>query len=134
MENYSFTLKILLPNKVFAELKGVQRMTAETTLGSFGILPRRLDCVAALVPGILSYEIEAGKTNYLAVNEGILVKTGTKVLVSVRNAIAGTSLGKLRESVESEFKNLNEVEKNLHSVMVKMESGFMHSLEKFNSE
>jgi F-type H+-transporting ATPase subunit epsilon len=134
MEKGLLTLKILLPNKVFAELKEVQRMTAETAQGSFGILPKRLDCVAALVPGILSYETETGKKNYLAINEGILVKTDTEVLVSVRNAIAGTSLGKLRESVESEFKNLDEAEKNVRSVMVKLESGFIRTLEKFRSK
>ena len=50
------TLEILLPFKVFASKTGVSRIVAETADGSFGLLPHRLDCVAALAPGILVYE------------------------------------------------------------------------------
>jgi F-type H+-transporting ATPase subunit epsilon len=63
----------------------VSRIVAETREGSFGLLPHRLDCVAALAPGILIYETEAEGEVYLAVDEGVLVKTGLDVLVSVRN-------------------------------------------------
>ena len=80
-------LKILLPFQVFAEKAGVSRIVAETREGSFGLLPHRLDCVAALAPGILIYETEAEGEVYVAVDEGVLVKTGADVLVSVRRAI-----------------------------------------------
>jgi F-type H+-transporting ATPase subunit epsilon len=49
----------------------------------------------------------------VAVDEGVLVKTGLDVLVSVRNAISGTDLGQLREAVEREFLNLNEREQSV---------------------
>jgi F-type H+-transporting ATPase subunit epsilon len=52
-------LKILLPFRVFAEKTGVLRIVAGTRVGSFGLLPYRLDCVAALAPGILVFETEA---------------------------------------------------------------------------
>jgi F-type H+-transporting ATPase subunit epsilon len=39
----------------------------------------------------------------VAVDEGVLVKTGMDVLVSVRRAIGGTDLGQLHEAVEKEF-------------------------------
>ena len=127
-------LKVLLPFQIFAEKTGVSRIVAETRNGSFGLLPRRLDCVAALAPGILIYENEAEGEVFLAVDEGILVKTGLDVLVSVRNAIGGTDLGKLREAVEREFMNLNEREQSVRSVMAKMESGFIRSLADFHHE
>jgi F-type H+-transporting ATPase subunit epsilon len=41
-------LKILLPFKLFSENTGVLRIVAGTPTGSFGLLPQRLDCVAAL--------------------------------------------------------------------------------------
>ena len=53
-------LKVLLPYQVFAEIDDVNRIVAETPQGSFGLLPRRLDCVAVLEPGILTYETEGG--------------------------------------------------------------------------
>lgn len=118
-------LKVLLPFQIFVEKTGVSRIVAETTEGSFGLMPRRLDCAAALAPGILIYETEAEGEVYVAVDQGVLTKTGPDVLISVRNAIAGTSLSQLREAVEREFLNLNEREEAVRSVMAKMESGFI---------
>ena len=127
-------LKLLLPFEVYAEKSGVRRIVAETREGSFGMLPHRLDCVAALVPGILVYETEADGEVFVAVDEGILVKSGLDVLVSVRNAIGGTDLGQLRAAVEREFLSLNEREQNVRSVMAKLESGFIRRLAEFHRE
>ncbi|RPI63485.1 MAG: F0F1 ATP synthase subunit epsilon [Planctomycetaceae bacterium] len=127
-------LKVLLPFRVFAETTGVSRIVAETGEGSFGLLPRRLDCVAALAPGILIYETDAEGEVYVAVDEGMLVKTGFNVLVSVRNAIGGTDLGQLHETVEREFLNLDDREQNVRTVLSKMESGFIRRLVKFHHE
>jgi F-type H+-transporting ATPase subunit epsilon len=118
-------LKILLPFQVFADKAGVSRIVAETREGSFGLLPRRLDCAAALPPGILIYETEAEGEVYVAVDEGVLVKTGPEVLVSVRRAVAGTDLGQLRDTVKQEFLVQDESERDLRSVMAKLEAGFM---------
>jgi F-type H+-transporting ATPase subunit epsilon len=134
MQSTLMNLKVLLPFRIFAEETSVFRVVAETYDGSFGILPHRLDCVAALTPGILIYEKEAGSEVYVAVDEGVLVKTGLDVLVSVRNAIGGTDLGQLRESVEREFLNLNEQEQSVRSVMAKMESGLIRRMAAFHNE
>jgi F-type H+-transporting ATPase subunit epsilon len=125
-------LKVLLPFRVFVESKDVTRLVAETPQGAFGFLPHRLDCVAPLSPGILTYETETDGEVYLAVDEGVLVKTGFNVLISVRNAIGGTELGKLRAAVEQEFLNLDERELSVRSVLAKMESGFIRRLIEFH--
>ena len=127
-------LKILLPFRIFADTTGISRIIAETRQGSFGLLPRRLDCVAALVPGILIYEHAGEAEVYVAVDEGMLVKTGLDVLVSVRHAIGGTDLGQLREAVDREFLHLNEREQSVRSVMAKIESGFIRRLAEFQHE
>ena len=72
-------LKILLPFEVFADKSDVSRIVAEGREGSFGLLPHRLDCVAALAPGIFTYETQADGTVYVAVDEGVLVKAGGDV-------------------------------------------------------
>jgi F-type H+-transporting ATPase subunit epsilon len=127
-------LKILLPYRIFADIKNVKSIVAETSEGSFGLLPQRLDCVAALVPCIFTYETESGGTHYLAVDEGIMVKAGSQIMVSVRNAFGGTDLGKLHDSVENEYKKLDDTESEIRSTMAKMESGFLNGLQKFNKE
>jgi F-type H+-transporting ATPase subunit epsilon len=127
-------LKVLLPFRIFADETGVSGIVAETREGSFGLLPHRLDCVAALAPGILTYETASEGEVYLAVDEGILVKTGPDVLVSVRRAIGGTDLARLRDAVEQEFLTLDESERNVRMVMAKLETGFLLRLAGFQHE
>jgi F-type H+-transporting ATPase subunit epsilon len=127
-------LKVLLPSGVFAEKNGATRIVAETGAGSFGLLPHRLDCVAALTPGILTYETEADGEVFVAVDEGVLVKTSLDVLVSVRRAIGGTDLGQLRHAVEQEFLTLDDEAKVVRSVMAKLETGLMRRLASFDNE
>ena len=125
MQPARMNLKVLLPFKIFAEKTGVSRIVAETREGSFGLLPHRLDCVAALAPGILLYETDTEGEVFLAVDEGVLVKAGPDVLVSVRQALGGPDLGRLRDAVEQEFLSLDEHEQSMRSVMAKLEAGFL---------
>ena len=127
-------LKVLLPFQIFAEQTGVTRIVAETREGSFGLLPHRLDCVAALVPGILIYQTESGGEVLVAVDEGVLVKTGADVLVSVRRAIGGTDLGQLHAAVEKEFLTLDENEQSVRTAVAKLETGFLQRFAKFQHE
>ncbi len=118
-------LKVLLPFQVFVEKTDVTRIVAETREGSFGLLPHRLDCVAALVPSILIYQTESRGEVLVAVDEGVLVKTGMDVLVSVRRAIGGTDLGQLHAAVEKEFLTLDENERSVRTAVAKLETGFL---------
>jgi F-type H+-transporting ATPase subunit epsilon len=127
-------LKVLLPFQIFADKTGVGRIVVETHEGSFGLLPQRLDCVAALSPGILIYETDSEGEAYLAIDEGVLVKTGPNVLVSVRRAFAGTNLAQLHDAVEQEFLTLDEYEQSVRSVMAKLETGFLRRFASFQHE
>ena len=112
----------------------MKRIVAHALQGSFGILPNRLDCAAALAPGILIYETETEGEVYLAVDQGVLVKAGMDVMISIRNAIGGTNLDELHDAVKREFLNLDEQEKNVRSVLTKVESGFIRRLMEFQHE
>ncbi|PKG99596.1 F0F1 ATP synthase subunit epsilon [Paraglaciecola sp. MB-3u-78] len=126
-------LDILLPNKVFAKHKNVLRVIVETLEGSYGILPNRRDCTAALAPGILTYEIESGKEIYIAIDQGIVVKKGNDVLVSVRQAIQGIGLSQLREAIKAEFLTLDEKQQEIRFAMDKLESSFLQRLTEFST-
>jgi F-type H+-transporting ATPase subunit epsilon len=127
-------LKILLPFKVFEDVSDVLSIVADTQQGSFGLLPRRLDCVAALSPGILTYETEADGVVYVAIDEGILVKTGSQVQVSVRRAVHGATLAQLHSVVAQEFLTLDEHEQSVRSVMAKLETGFLRRFASFQHD
>jgi F-type H+-transporting ATPase subunit epsilon len=121
-------LKVRLPFQIFAEKTGVSRIVAETREGSFGLLPHRLDCVAVLVPGILTYETTSEGEVFAAVDEGVLVKTGPDVFVSVRRALGGMDLGRLREAVEREFLTLDEHQQSVRSLLAKMEGDLVRRM------
>jgi F-type H+-transporting ATPase subunit epsilon len=132
MKFNSMHLKILLPFKIFLEEDGVKSIVTENENGFFGLLPNRLDCTSALVPGILTYVDKNGAEKYVAVDEGVLIKTGADVFVSVRNAIGGADLGKLREAVQKDFLNLDEQEKKVRSVVAKLEGNFIRRFLEFH--
>ncbi len=127
-------LKILLPSKVFSVNSEVVRINAETHNGSFGILPHRLDCIAALSPGILTYQIESQAESFVAIDEGILIKTGDEVIISVRRAFEGDDLEKLQADVEREFLQIEAREQDVRSVLEKMESGLIYRLAEYQDD
>ena len=125
-------LKILLPAKIYSQQSKVLRIVAESHAGCFGILPQRLDCVACLVPGILTYETVEFGEQFVAVDTGLLVKNGDEVLVSVRRAIGGVPLAELQAKVKSEFLTLDEQESALQLVLNKLEGDFLKQLSGFS--
>lgn len=114
-------LTVTLPTGVLVDQK-VTKVTAEAENGSFCLLPRHIDFLAALVPGLLSFEDEAGQEEFLAIDEGVLVKCGTEVMVSTRNAVRGAPLGQLRQAVEQRFRALDEREQQARAVLTKLEA------------
>jgi F-type H+-transporting ATPase subunit epsilon len=115
-------LKVFLPTKILID-KEVTKVVAEAENGSFGILPRHIDFVAALAPGIFSFESSEGE-EFMAIDEGILVKCASNVMVSTRNAVRSKNLGELKRTVEEEFGVLNERERKTRSILAKLEADF----------
>lgn len=114
-------LSVLLPTGMLVDQE-VTKVTAEAENGSFCLLPRHIDFVAALVPGLLSFENEAGEEEFLAVDEGILVKCGQDIMVSSRNAVRGAPLGQLRQTVEKRFRVLDDREQQAREVLARLEA------------
>jgi len=117
-------LKVLLPTEVLVD-EDAGKVIVEAGNGSFCLLPRHIDFVAALVPGLLSFESAQGREEFLAVDEGILVKCGPEVLISTRNAVRGPDLGKLRETVEKQFRVLDDRQKKVRAAEAKLESNLV---------
>ena len=126
-------LQVLLPSKVFACYELVESIVLETAEGSFGLLPHRQDCVTALEPGILTYTMQGQDPHYLAVDEGVIVKIGQQIRVSVRNAHTGVDLAELKKSVQTEFMSLSEQELEVRAVLARLESGFMRGYKSLHS-
>lgn len=132
MKPKKMILKVLLPTEVLVD-RSVTKVIAEAQNGSFCILPRHIDFLAALVPGILSFELESGKEVFLAVDEGVLVKSGAEVLVSTLNAVCSDDLSQLKQTVEQQFRVLDEREKLTRSALAKFEASIMRRFKEIGS-
>lgn len=101
----------------------VSKVVAEGTEGSFALLPRHIDIVSALVPGLLSYVTGAGEEHFLGIDEGVLVKRENEVVVSVLGAVAGTELTQLRAEVQRQFLTLDDHERSARTALARLEAG-----------
>ncbi|MDD4161365.1 MAG: F0F1 ATP synthase subunit epsilon [Methanothrix sp.] len=119
-------LKVVLPMRIFLDQE-VTKVIAEAANGSFCLLPKHIDFVAALVPGIITFESEKGE-EYLATDEGVLVKRASEVKVSTRRAVRSKNLGEMKKIVTQEFRTLDEREKKTRSILIKLEADFAKSL------
>ena len=142
-DDAAMTLRILRPEKVLLERR-VRKVVAEGESGSFGLLPRHVDFVEALVPGILTFEPAAPRAQgeegggdatpedvFVAVDEGVLVKCGHIVYVSVRNAVVGPELGTLEDTVRERFQRIDEREGAMRTALARMESEVIRSFVEF---
>ena len=114
-------VKILLPSTVFLD-QVAKELVAEGQNGFFCLLPRHIDYTNALVPGILTLEHMDGQIAYYAVSEGILVKIGRQVLLSVRDAVRGETLEDLKKAVDSQFLQLIRQEQASRTALKKLEA------------
>jgi F-type H+-transporting ATPase subunit epsilon len=121
------TLKVRLPAEVLFE-EEVTRIRAEAENGWFGLRPRHIDFVTALVPGVLTFEPAGKPEEYLAVDRGVLVKCGAEVAVSTRQAVRGTNLGELKQEVERLFLVQRERERAAKALESKLEADLVRRL------
>jgi F-type H+-transporting ATPase subunit epsilon len=124
-------LKVLLPNEVFLN-REVTKVMAEAENGHFCLLPRHVDFVAALVPGLLMFEDADREEHFIAIDEGALVKCGDEILVSTRSAASGGDLGELQNVVDEQFEVLDERERMARSASARLEAGLVRRFMEFD--
>lgn len=117
-------LRLMVPGRTVVRADAL-RVVAESPEGSFGILPRHIDVVSALAPGILLYEEPAGGERLVAVDLGLLLKRGPEVLVSVRDAVPGAELESLRATVRERFQRMDDRERRARSALAELEAQFI---------
>lgn len=119
-------LKLVLPARVLID-REVERVSAESIYGTFTVLPRHIDFATILTPGLLCFQPRNEPEEYLAVDEGIFVKIADRLLVSASRAVHGRDLSKLKQLVQTEFRNLNEQERKARTALARLESDFIRS-------
>ncbi len=125
-------LTVVVPEQAITD-EVTTKILAEGPHGHFCLLPRHVDWVTTLVPGILTYVIDHTTERYLAVDEGLLVKCGAHVHVAVRRAIAGQRLGTLRQLVTQELAVASDRERAARSATARLEAGLVRRFLEFDA-
>lgn len=120
-------LKVWVPTEVVLDQE-VTKIKAEAENGWFGILPRHVDFVTSLVPGVLAFELSGKQTEYLAIDHGVLVKCGPTVSISTRNAVRSADLGTLKDAVKKQFRARHEKEQAVRAFEAKLEADLVRQL------
>jgi len=114
-------LRIMLPSEVLIETEAA-KIVAEAQNGLFCLLEHHVDFTTALSPGLLSYQTPQGENVLLAMDVGILVKKGSDVIISTRNAVRGPDLGHLKQVVEEQYRELDDREKKARAAAARLEA------------
>ena len=122
-------LTIYLPSEIFLDTTA-KKIVGESPTGSFGILPKHIDLVTALVPGILRYLPETGVDAFIALKGGILVKQQERVAIATQMAVGG-ELGLLKETVDRFIHEVDEREKQAQTALARLEAGFIRRFVEF---
>jgi len=120
-------LTVRVPIEIYLT-EQIARIKAESPDGWFTLLPRHVDFVTALVPGVLTLVSRSGEEEYLAIDQGILVKCGPDVSVSTRAAVRGTNLDQLKRDVVEQFVAEEERERKNLEFEAKLEADLVRGL------
>ncbi|HEY8370800.1 MAG TPA: F0F1 ATP synthase subunit epsilon [Thermodesulfobacteriota bacterium] len=123
-------LRVLEPTGALVD-EAVVKVVAEAPNGSFCLLPKHVDFVAALVPGVLVFARSDGSEGFVGHDEGILVKCGAEVLVSTRSGVTGDDLAGLRAAVERTQRHLGERERAARLALARLEAGIVRRFLEF---
>lgn len=119
-------LVVTIPSRVEVDLE-VDKVVAEGADGHFGVLPRHVDMVTLLVPGILTY-VSEGEEHFLAVDGGVLAKIGPEIQVATTSCAGGVGLQELRRVVEESYRSVEESEVAARAALTRLETDLVRRL------
>jgi F-type H+-transporting ATPase subunit epsilon len=117
-------LSVLLPTEALVDRDDVVSISVDATDGRRTLKPRHIDAVIPLDPGIVSYTAD-GREHLVAVDRGVLVKVGARVLVSVHDGVTGDSLDTLETTVEERLAARSQQEQRALDAAARLEAGFV---------
>lgn len=124
---------IRLPLSVLYDNMAV-RLTAVSSIGSFGLLPNHVNFVSDLQPSILSLWSESGEEQLFGIDEGLLVKKDDDVQIVVRRGLQGSSLVALQESIQEHFLAIDEEERRTRAALSRLEANMARRFTQLHRE
>lgn len=116
--NKFLNLKIYIPNKLFLE-EVVAKVSVYGKEGFYTILPNHIDYVSSFEDSILIFTKNDGKSVFIGINQGVLIKCGREVQLSTFNAVYG---GESVEALRAVLKNAIEKDKQIREFEMKIKN------------
>ncbi len=110
--------------------KEISKIKLDFLNGGHTFLPKHVDFASVLKPSIAIYTDETGNKKYIACHNGIAVKKGKSITLSVRQAVLGDTLDELKNTILHEFKKADEQRKELNTAMARLEIGMLRGFKK----
>ncbi|WP_323035782.1 ATPase [Pararhodobacter sp.] len=119
--NTDMHICLRLPSRILFDGPAT-RLRGEAVDGGFGILPNHIDFVTALVPSVLLIAQADGAERIFGIDEGLLVKKGAQVEITVRRGVESDSLDGLHDTVGSQFASLDDEERVARAALSRLEA------------
>ena len=119
-------LQLVTPDSVVLD-EEVTKVSAEAPTGAFTLLPRHVDFVTSLVPGLVIYAAD-DRERMLAVDGGVLVKRGSSVRIATGEAAEGDSVLALQRALRASFAELAETERRSRAALARLETDAVRRL------
>ena len=103
------------------------RLNAVAQDGAFGILPNHTDFVTGLVPSVLLVAQTDGVERIFGIDEGLLVKIGHTVEISVRRGVESPDLETLHRTVDEFFEAVEDDERIARSALSRLEANMVRN-------
>ena len=120
-------LEIFVPSRTHV-FYDVDLVDVETEDGRLALLPRHIDCVAALVAGLVRYRDGDREEHYLGTDGGTLVKIGDRVLISTPRAVVGRRLGSIHGELEERRREREERAREAQKALARLEVQLARSI------
>ena len=126
MDTRPMHLHVVTPGRVVIDTSA-DKVSTEAVNGAFTLLPRHIDVVATLVPGLLSYVLDDVE-RLVAIDGGILVKRDRAVRVATGEAIPGDDAADLQRSLSTSLEDSSDLERRTRAAIAHLETDAIRRL------
>ncbi len=114
-------IKIITPAEIKVDAPA-RWVRADAPDGSFALLPRHIDFVTRLVPGLITFERTDGAIRYAGSGAATLVKRGPDVMISAHDVVLGDTPDEVQQQLARALRTIDEIERQERALLARLEA------------
>jgi F-type H+-transporting ATPase subunit epsilon len=125
----SMDLEILVPAGIVARVR-IEALEAADASGRFGLWPNHERFLTVLVPCVLTYREDGGRTAFAAIDGGVLLSEHNWISIVTRDAIVAPRLEEVADAAAAMLRARREQERSARAAFAELEATFLRELRK----